>query len=66
MIIFGNFNIIPTASEFEALIKFHYSYVIQENTDTNLQDPQGSASMDNIWLSAEAKTLSTGRIYSQP
>jgi exonuclease III len=65
VIIFGNFNIIPTASEFEALVTCNYSYVIQQNTNISLKNSEGSACMDNIWLSSEAQALSTGRIYSQ-
>ncbi|CAF1193528.1 unnamed protein product [Rotaria sordida] len=60
VIIFGDFDSIPTASEFEALIKCNYLYVIQQNTDISLKEPQGSICLDNIWLSEEAKSLSTG------
>jgi len=59
----GSFNLIPTAPEFEALIKCNYSYVIQQNTDINLKNLEGSTCMDNIWLSSESRALSTGRIY---
>lgn len=66
VVIFGDFNIIPTASEFDALVQRNYSYVIKQNTNISLKAPQGSTCVDNIWLSAEAKALSTGealRIY---
>jgi len=59
----GSFNLIPTAPEFEALIKCNYSYVIQQNTDINLKNLEGSTCIDNIWLSAESRAFSTGRIY---
>lgn len=62
MIILGSFNIIPTAVEFDGLIKCNYSYMIEENTDITLKDSQGSICLDNIWLSEEAKALSTGKI----
>jgi len=62
IIIFGDFNIAPTATEFDALVQRHYSYVIQQNTNISLKTPQGSVCIDNIWLSAEAKDLSTGKI----
>ncbi|CAF4140440.1 unnamed protein product, partial [Rotaria sp. Silwood1] len=42
VIIFGDFNSVPTASEFEALVKCNYSYVIQQNTNISLKEPQGS------------------------
>lgn len=60
-VIFGNFNIIPTASDFHALIQCNYSSIITENTDISLKTPQGTACVDNIWLSTEAKALSTGK-----
>jgi hypothetical protein len=37
--------------------------MIQQNTDINSKTPQGSTCVDNIWLSPEAKALSTGRIF---
>ncbi len=61
IIIFGDFNLAPTAFEFDALVQRNYSYVIQENTNISLKTPQGSTCVDNIWLSAEAKVLSTGK-----
>ncbi len=54
---------IPTASEFDALVQRNYSYIIQQNTNISLKTPQGSTCIDNIWLSAEAKVLSTGKIF---
>ncbi len=63
VVIFGDFNIEPTALEFQELIKCNYSNVIQQNTNISLKIPQGSICGDNIWLSAEAKALSTGTIY---
>ncbi|CAF3737635.1 unnamed protein product [Rotaria socialis] len=60
VIIFGHFDNVPTASEFEALAKCNYSYFIQQNTDISLQTPQGSSCLDNIWLSEEAKAFHTG------
>jgi hypothetical protein len=63
IIIFGDFNMIPTASEFDALVQRNYSYIIQQNTNISLKTPQGSTCIDNIWLSAEAKVLSTGKIF---
>ncbi|CAF1162963.1 unnamed protein product [Adineta ricciae] len=59
-IILGSFNIIPTASDFEALIECNYSSVIAENTDISLKMLQGTSCVDNIWLSIEAKALYTG------
>ncbi|CAF3935192.1 unnamed protein product, partial [Rotaria sp. Silwood2] len=60
VIIFGDFNNVPTASEFDSLVKCNYSYVIQQNTNISLKEPQGSVCVDNIWLSEEAKNLNTG------
>ncbi|CAF2073252.1 unnamed protein product [Rotaria magnacalcarata] len=60
VIIVGHFDNVPTASEFEALVKCNYSYVIQQNTDISLQTPQGSICLDNIWLSEEANVFDTG------
>jgi len=62
-VIFGDFNIEPTATEFQELIKCNYSNVIQQNTNITLKTPQGSTCGDNIWLSAESRAFSTGRIY---
>ena len=59
IVIFGDFNLAPTATEFQALVERNYSYVIQENTNISLKTPQGSTCIDNIWISAEAKALST-------
>lgn len=58
--IFGDFNIAPTASEFDALVERDYTYVIQQNTNISLKTPHGSTCVDNIWLSTEAKALTTG------
>ena len=63
VVIFGDFNIAPTASEFDALIRRQYSYVIRENTNISLKTPLGSTSTDNIWLSPQVKALATGRSY---
>lgn len=60
MIILGCFNLFPKALEFNGLIKCNYSYLIEQNTDISSTNPQGSICLDNIWLSEEAKTLSTG------
>ncbi|CAF1119717.1 unnamed protein product [Rotaria sordida] len=59
IVIFGDFNILPTASEFNALVQRNYSYVIKQNTNISMKTPQGSTCVDNIWLSAEAKALTT-------
>ncbi|UJR15955.1 hypothetical protein I4U23_002875 [Adineta vaga] len=59
-VIFGSFNIIPTATDFQALIQCNYSSFITENTDVSLKTPQGTVCIDNIWLSTEAKALNTG------
>ncbi len=64
IIIFGDFNRPPNASEFDALVQRNYSYVIQENTNISLKTPQGSTCVDNIWLSAEAKVLTTGKDWN--
>ena len=61
IVIFGDFNLIPTAPAFEALSERDYSYVIRENTNISLKTPQGSTCMDNIWLSAPAKALTKGK-----
>jgi hypothetical protein len=53
---------IPTASEFEGLINYNYSYVIQQNTDIDSKNLEGTICVDNIWLSSEAKALITGTI----
>ena len=63
VVIFGDFNIAPTASEFDALIRRHYSYVIRENTNISLKTPLGSTITDNMWLSAQVKALATGRSH---
>jgi exonuclease III len=63
IVIFGDFNIVPTASEFDALVQRDYSYVIRKNTNISLKTPLGSTCMDNIWLSAEAKALTTSKKY---
>jgi hypothetical protein len=62
IVIFGDFNLSPAALEFDALVQRNYSYVIQQNTNISLKTPQGSTCVDNIWLSTEAKALSTGKI----
>ncbi|CAF0916097.1 unnamed protein product [Rotaria sp. Silwood1] len=59
IVIFGDFNIVPTASEFGALVQRNYSYVIKQNTNISMKTPQGSTCIDNIWLSTEAKALTT-------
>ena len=62
VVIFGGFNLPPTAVQFTALINSNYSHTIEQNTDITSKTPEGSICADNIWLSLDAKVLTTGRI----
>lgn len=62
--IFGGLNASPTAEECKGLMQCQFSPMITENTDIGLQAMHGAACVDNIWLSAEAKTWTTGRSYA--
>jgi hypothetical protein len=61
VIILGDFNLLPTAAEFDALRQRNYSCSINEPTNISLKMPKGSTCVDNMWLSTAAKSLATGR-----
>ncbi|MBN3304535.1 endonuclease/exonuclease/phosphatase family domain-containing protein 1 [Amia ocellicauda] len=62
LIIVGDFNLPPDSSDLDVLKKEKLSPLIPASTFTNIstKNPQGSRSLDNIWVSRALKKVYTG------
>ncbi|KAK1173448.1 endonuclease/exonuclease/phosphatase family domain-containing protein 1-like isoform X1 [Acipenser oxyrinchus oxyrinchus] len=62
LIILGDFSLPPDSSEFDVLRKEKFSPLVPTSTFTNIstKNPQGSKSLDNIWVSRSLKKAHTG------
>ncbi|KAK3581772.1 hypothetical protein CHS0354_017213 [Potamilus streckersoni] len=62
IIILGDFNLTPTADDFECLRIQDYSNCIAAGTFTNISNanPNGSQTYDNIWISKDTQAVYTG------
>ncbi|MGH0143619.1 UNVERIFIED_CONTAM: hypothetical protein FKN15_020580 [Acipenser sinensis] len=62
LIILGDFSLPPDGSEFDVLRKEKFSPLVPTSTFTNIstKNPQGSKSLDNIWISRSLKKAHTG------
>ncbi|MBN3274501.1 EEPD1 protein, partial [Polyodon spathula] len=62
LIILGDFSQPPDSSEFDMLRKEKFSPLVPTSTFTNIstKNPQGSKSLDNIWISRSLKKAHTG------
>ncbi|XP_029445349.1 endonuclease/exonuclease/phosphatase family domain-containing protein 1 [Rhinatrema bivittatum] len=62
LIILGSFSRPPDGSDFDMLRKEKFHHLVPANTFTNIstKNPQGSKSLDNIWISRSLKKVFTG------
>ncbi|EMP30145.1 Endonuclease/exonuclease/phosphatase family domain-containing protein 1, partial [Chelonia mydas] len=62
LIILGDFNQAPDSSDLDLLRKEKFHHLVPANTFTNIstKNPQGSKSLDNIWISRSLKKVFTG------
>ncbi|XP_039598471.1 endonuclease/exonuclease/phosphatase family domain-containing protein 1-like [Polypterus senegalus] len=62
VIILGDFSLPAEAAEFDLLRKEKFIPVVPSSTFTNIstKNPQGSKSLDNIWISRHLKKIYTG------
>ncbi|XP_006124119.2 endonuclease/exonuclease/phosphatase family domain-containing protein 1 [Pelodiscus sinensis] len=62
VIILGDFNQAPDSSDHDLLRKEKFHHLVPANTFTNIstKNPQGSKSLDNIWISRTLKKVFTG------
>ncbi|XP_004385363.1 endonuclease/exonuclease/phosphatase family domain-containing protein 1 [Trichechus manatus latirostris] len=62
VIILGDFGQGPDSSDYDILRKEKFYHLIPAHTFTNIstKNPQGSKSLDNIWISKSLKKLFTG------
>ncbi|KAK6491666.1 endonuclease/exonuclease/phosphatase family domain-containing protein 1-like isoform X1 [Huso huso] len=62
LIILGDFSLPPDSSEFDVLRKEKFSPLVPTSSFTNIstKNPQGSKSLDNIWVSRSLKKAHTG------
>uniref|UniRef100_A0A8B9IVE9 Endonuclease/exonuclease/phosphatase family domain-containing protein 1 n=1 Tax=Amazona collaria TaxID=241587 RepID=A0A8B9IVE9_9PSIT len=62
VIILGDFNQAPDTSDHDILRKEKFHHLVPSSTFTNIstKNPQGSKSLDNIWISRSLKKLFTG------
>lgn len=64
VIILGDFNQAPDSSDHDILRKEKFHHLVPSNTFTNIstKNPQGSKSLDNMWISRSLKKVFTGRV----
>lgn len=64
MIILGDFSQAPDNSDFDLLRKEKFHHLVPANIFTNIstKNPQGSKSLDNIWISRSLKKVFTGKV----
>ncbi|XP_068526532.1 endonuclease/exonuclease/phosphatase family domain-containing protein 1 isoform X1 [Anas acuta] len=62
VIILGDFNQAPDSSDHDILRKEKFHHLVPSGTFTNIstKNPQGSKSLDNIWISRSLKKVFTG------
>ncbi|KAJ1199928.1 hypothetical protein NDU88_003760 [Pleurodeles waltl] len=62
LMLLGSFSLAPDCSEFDGLRKEKFYPTVSANTFTNIstKSPQGSKSLDNIWISRGLKKMLTG------
>lgn len=68
MIILGDFGQGPDSSEHDVLRKEKFHPLVPAHMFTNIstKNPQGSRSLDNIWISKNLKKVYTGKEVSTP
>lgn len=63
MIVLGDFGQGPESSDCDILRKEKFYHLVPAHTFTNIstKNPQGSKSLDNIWISKSLKKVFTGK-----
>lgn len=63
VVILGDFGQGPDSSDYDILRREKFHHLIPAHTFTNIstRNPQGSKSVDNIWISKSLKKVFTGR-----
>lgn len=63
VVILGDFGQGPDSSDYDILRREKFYHLIPAHTFTNIstRNPQGSKSVDNIWISKSLKKVFTGR-----
>lgn len=63
MIVLGDFGQGPDSSDYDILRKEKFYHLVPAHTFTNIstKNPQGSKSLDNIWISKSLKKVFTGK-----
>lgn len=63
MVVLGDFGQGPDSSDYDILRKEKFHSLISAHTFTNIstKNPQGSKSLDNIWVSKSLKKVFTGK-----
>lgn len=63
MIFLGDFGQGPDSSDYDILRKEKFYHLVPAHTFTNIstKNPQGSKSLDNIWISKSLKKVFTGK-----
>lgn len=64
MLVLGDFGQGPDSSDCDLLRKEKLQPLVPANTFTNIstKNPQGSKSLDNIWISKSLKKVFTGKV----
>lgn len=64
MIILGDFSQAPDSGDHDLLRKEKFHPLVPASTFTNIstKNPQGSKSVDNIWISRSLKKVFTGKV----
>lgn len=65
MIVLGDFGQGPDSSDYDILRKEKFHHLIPAHTFTNIstKNPQGSKTLDNIWISKSLKKVFTGKAH---
>lgn len=63
VVILGDFGQGPDSSDYDILRREKFHHLVPAHTFTNIstRNPQGSKSVDNIWISKSLKKVFTGR-----
>lgn len=63
VIVLGDFGQGPDSSDYDILRKEKFHHLVPAHTFTNIstKNPQGSKTLDNIWISKSLKKVFTGK-----
>lgn len=68
MVVLGDFGQGPDSSDHDLLRKERFHPLVPAHTFTNIstKNPQGSKSLDNIWISKSLRKAFTGKTSAPP